>query len=124
MKTDSLRLCFITTFFTIIIIQCYSQGELPVEMYTGSPIVDFSLGAVKAHDITDPIRLVYKADGIQLSLADVGVTLVGLGAVAVFGTAALPAIAVVGLGYGIWSYAGGSDWIDKNWGFNKNKDFK
>jgi hypothetical protein len=67
MKTDSLRLCFITTFFTIIIIQCYSQGELPVEMYTGSPIVDFSLGAVKAHDITDPIRLVYKADGIQLS---------------------------------------------------------
>jgi hypothetical protein len=39
---------------------------------------------------------------------------------AVVGTAALPALAVVGLGYGIWSLAGGSDWIDNNWGYRDN----
>jgi len=52
---------------------------------------------------------------------DVGVTALGIGAVAVIGTAALPAVAVIGLGYGIWSAAGGSDWIDSNWGYRKPK---
>ncbi|PRY87645.1 hypothetical protein [Mongoliibacter ruber] len=48
---------------------------------------------------------------------DVGVTVLGVGAVAVFGTVASPVVAVGVIGYGIWSIAGGSDWIDSNWGY-------
>lgn len=33
------------------------------------------------------------------------------------GTVGLPVVAVVGVGYAIWSLAGGSDWIDENWGY-------
>jgi hypothetical protein len=49
--------------------------------------------------------------------ADLGVTIVGAVAVGVAGTAALPVVAVAGLIYGVWSAAGGSDWIDDNWGY-------
>lgn len=52
---------------------------------------------------------------------DVGMTGLGIGVVTVVGTAALPAVAVVGLGYGIWSAVGGSDWIDRNWGYREPK---
>jgi len=48
---------------------------------------------------------------------DVGVTALGVGAVAVFGTVAAPVVVVGAIGYGIWSIAGGSDWIDSNWGY-------
>lgn len=48
---------------------------------------------------------------------DIGVTAVGVGAGVVFGTAAAPFIAVGGLAYGIFSVAGGSDWINDKWGY-------
>jgi hypothetical protein len=52
---------------------------------------------------------------------DLGVTGLGVGAVIVGGTAAAPFVFAGGLVYGIWSMAGGSDWIDKNWGYNTSK---
>lgn len=58
------------------------------------------------------------------TIVDVGVTVVTFGAGVAFGTIAAPAIAVIGVGYGIWSAAGGSDWIDENWGYRDTKTFK
>jgi RHS repeat-associated protein len=40
---------------------------------------------------------------------DLGVAGLGVAAVAVIGTVALPAVAIIGLGYTVWSAAGGSD---------------
>ncbi|WP_157604535.1 DUF6443 domain-containing protein [Solitalea canadensis] len=58
------------------------------------------------------------------TIVDVGVTAVTFGAGLALGTVAAPAIAVIGVGYGIWSAAGGSDWIDENWGYRDTKTFK
>ncbi|HEY0652111.1 MAG TPA: hypothetical protein VGD65_03245 [Chryseosolibacter sp.] len=44
----------------------FGQGELPVDMYTGSPIIEVPIWTVKGHDLVDPIRLSYKAKGVQL----------------------------------------------------------
>lgn len=52
---------------------------------------------------------------------DLGITGLGVGAVIIGGTAAAPFVIAGGLVYGIWSMAGGSDWIDKNWGYNTSK---
>ena len=48
---------------------------------------------------------------------DIGITAVGVGVGIAFGTAAVPIIAVGGLAYGVFSIAGGSDWINENWGY-------
>ena len=50
---------------------------------------------------------------------DMGVTTLGIGAGIFFGAPALPAIAVAGAIYGIWSLGGGSDFINNNWGYRK-----
>jgi hypothetical protein len=48
---------------------------------------------------------------------DVGVTSAGIITVGVVGTVAAPFVAAGALVYGVWSIAGGSDWIDENWGY-------
>jgi RHS repeat-associated protein len=48
---------------------------------------------------------------------DVGVTTAGIVTVAFVGTVAAPFVAAGSLIYGVWSIAGGGDWIDKNWGY-------
>jgi hypothetical protein len=53
------------------------------------------------------------------TFVDLGVTTAGIIVVGVCGTVAAPAVAFVGMAYGIWSVAGGSDLIDKNWGYRK-----
>lgn len=53
------------------------------------------------------------------TLVDIGVTVVGFAVVGIAGTAALPFVAAAGVIYGVWSLAGGSDWIDNNWGYRK-----
>lgn len=58
------------------------------------------------------------------TLFDIGVTVAGVVAVGVLGTAALPAVVVGGLIYGIWSAAGGSDFIDNNIGYRDTKTRK
>ena len=50
---------------------------------------------------------------------DVGVTTIGIITVGVVGTVAAPFVAAGALVYGVWSVAGGSDWIDENWGYRK-----
>jgi RHS repeat-associated protein len=48
---------------------------------------------------------------------DVGITTAGIITVGIVGTAGAPFVAAGALVYGIWSFAGGSDWIDNNWGY-------
>lgn len=48
---------------------------------------------------------------------DAGVTAAGVLTIGIVGVTAAPAVAVCGLVYGVWSIAGGSDWIDRNWGY-------
>ena len=50
---------------------------------------------------------------------DVGVTTAGIVIIAIVGGSAAPFVAAGALIYGIWAVAGGSDWIDNNWGYSK-----
>jgi hypothetical protein len=44
----------------------FSQGEIPVDMYTGAPIINIPLHTISAHDISEPISLSYNAGSFQL----------------------------------------------------------
>ena len=50
-------------------------------------------------------------------MVDIGVTVLGAVGIGVIGTAALPFVAAGGVIYGVWSLAGGSDWVNQNWGY-------
>jgi hypothetical protein len=51
------------------------------------------------------------------TLVDIGVTVIGAATIGIVGTAALPFVAAGGVIYGVWSLAGGSNWVDSNWGY-------
>jgi len=51
------------------------------------------------------------------TIVDLGVSVGGVVIVGVIGTSALPAVALGGLIYGIWSSTGGGDFIDNNFGY-------
>jgi hypothetical protein len=48
---------------------------------------------------------------------DVGVTTAGIVVGGIVGATAAPFVAAGAVAYGIWSFAGGSAWIDSNWGY-------
>jgi hypothetical protein len=49
--------------------QSYGQGEVPVNMYTGSPGIFINLYAVKDHDLTESINLSYSLNDLNLNAA-------------------------------------------------------
>ncbi|RAW01107.1 hypothetical protein [Pseudochryseolinea flava] len=46
--------------------QSYGQGELPVDMYTGTPTIQFPISAVIDRDLGQPVSLIYSAGGVRL----------------------------------------------------------
>lgn len=91
----------------------FSTAKAGLKMTKGLGVVGgFLTVGVAGHEI-----LTGQAD--THTWVDLGVTALGVGATVVFGTVALPAVAIGGLAYGVWSFAGGSDWIDENWGYKK-----
>jgi YD repeat-containing protein len=61
MKKLSL-LCFSVFFF----FDARSQGEVPVDMYSGTPIIQIPIHTIVAHDISESIALNYNATGVKL----------------------------------------------------------
>lgn len=43
-----------------------AQGEVPVDMFTGTPSIDLSLWTVKDHDLSTSIGLSYNSNGLKL----------------------------------------------------------
>ncbi len=60
------RIISLTVFLTSIAFCCFSQREIPVDMYTGTPIIEIPLGSVHHHDINVPITLSYRASGLRM----------------------------------------------------------
>lgn len=48
-------------------ITCFSQGEIPVNMYTGSPGIFINLATVSDHDLSETLTLSYNVNGINMS---------------------------------------------------------
>jgi hypothetical protein len=48
-------------------LSAFAQGEIPVDMYTGSPGVFISLGTVSDHDLSETIGLSYNVNGVNSS---------------------------------------------------------
>jgi len=47
--------------------QLYGQGEIPVNMYTGSPGISINLYTLTSHDVSDDISLFYNPNGVNLN---------------------------------------------------------
>lgn len=47
------------------LVQCLAQGELPVDMYTGSPSISIPIWRISDHDISEPIVMSYNANGVK-----------------------------------------------------------
>jgi hypothetical protein len=46
---------------------CFSQGELPVDIHTGTPQIAVSLYTISSYELSDPIILKYDAGGVKAS---------------------------------------------------------
>lgn len=57
---------WLSILLSAMVMRVCAQGELPVNMYTGTPIISVPLGAVSDHDLTQPIGLTYNAKGVRL----------------------------------------------------------
>jgi hypothetical protein len=45
----------------------FSQGEIPVNMYTGTPYILIDLYTLTDHDLSEPLKLVYSTNDLNLS---------------------------------------------------------
>src|SRR5688572_27264931 len=52
--------------FSFSALHVFGQGELPVDMYTGTPIIEIPIWTVQSHDLSDPVSLTYNAKGVKL----------------------------------------------------------
>jgi len=57
-------LSLVVPFFSIV--SCFAQGEVPVDMFTGTPTVQISLATVSDHDLSESVKIYYNAQGIKL----------------------------------------------------------
>lgn len=43
------------------------QGELPIDMYTGTPTISVPLGSITSRDLSDDLYIYYDARGIRVA---------------------------------------------------------
>ena len=61
------KLFFLASICLLPIAKSFSQGEIPVNMYTGTPNVMVDLYTLKDHDLAEPIRLIYDVNDVSLN---------------------------------------------------------
>ena len=63
------RLFIVIAISTCISSKVFSQGEIPVDMYTGTPSIEIPVANITSHDLSDRISLVYNAKGVRVAEA-------------------------------------------------------
>lgn len=61
-----LRVIILLLMASMLSLPAYSQGEVPVDMFTGSPNINIPLWTLQDHDLSVPIGLAYDAKGVKL----------------------------------------------------------
>ncbi|HEY9046099.1 MAG TPA: hypothetical protein VIN08_09390, partial [Ohtaekwangia sp.] len=56
-------------FFYFLMANAFSQGEIPVDMNSGSPSIQIPLWTVTDHDLTDNVFLYYNPADLNLTAA-------------------------------------------------------
>jgi hypothetical protein len=53
-------------FMIAVVVSAFGQGEVPVDMFTGTPSIAVPIWTISSHDLSDNIRLVYNAKGLRV----------------------------------------------------------
>ncbi len=61
------RFLFLSFAIALSSAKSFAQGEIPVDMYTGTPRIQIPLGGVAGHELGDGLSLVYNAHGVKLN---------------------------------------------------------
>jgi hypothetical protein len=61
------KIFFPSAFLLFVSFKVFSQGEVPVNMHWGTPIISLGLFAVSSYDLSDELRLVYATKGLRVA---------------------------------------------------------
>jgi hypothetical protein len=56
----------LTIVFALTVSFAFSQGEIPVDMYSGTPVIQIPLHTITDHDLSETIGIAYNTAGIKL----------------------------------------------------------
>jgi hypothetical protein len=65
-KVECIKRGLLSSALLVMYFVSFSQGELPVDINTGRPMIGVPLTTISSHEISDNVSLVYNATGVRV----------------------------------------------------------